>query len=155
MQNIWSQSNMEIPGGTTFFLSSEMEHFRSTHSQMCDLLENHRPPMGHFRFELATFSDKKLSRPPPHIASSHYFLWENFSAIDDKSAWRLITSQLTTNVGRCSAVWQRSRRTPLLDFAPISSEFCGAISTALFSYYLLRVSLLCHAWYTLGSATHF
>jgi len=45
-----------------FFLSSQMDHFRSTPLHICDLLDDHRSPTGHFRFDLATFSDK-----PRHV----------------------------------------------------------------------------------------
>jgi len=43
----------------------------------------------------------------------------------------------------------------LLDFARISTEFCGAISTQFCFSYSLGASLPCRAGYTLGSATHF
>jgi len=71
----------------------QMEHFRSTRSQICNLLENHRPPTGHFCFELATFSDKNRhihchTPPVPIISYGRISPPLAINPLGDKPAWR-------------------------------------------------------------------
>jgi len=63
------------------------------HLQICDLLENHRLPTGHFRFELATFSDKnrQVHRNTSPVPIISYGIISPTLAINlhgDKSTWQ-------------------------------------------------------------------
>jgi len=57
---------------------------------LVNLQTSRKPPPtdGTLPFRARNVLRQKSSGPPSHIASHHYFLWENFSAIGDKTALR-------------------------------------------------------------------
>jgi len=95
MQNLQSQSNMDIPRRTTF---SKFPNGALPIHPLANLWPSQKPlpTDGALPFRARNVFGQKSSCSSPHIASCHYFLWENFSAIGDKPAWRLITNQITT-----------------------------------------------------------
>ena len=74
-----------------------MEYFRSTHSQICHLLENHRPPTEH-----STFSDKsrhvhRHTSPVTIISYGRISPPFAINPLGDKPAWRLIANHTSAN----------------------------------------------------------
>jgi len=79
--------NMQNYGGERFFQVPKWSTSDPTAGEFANFSKTTAPD-GTLPFRARNVLQQKSSGPPSHFTNHHYFLWENFTAIGDKTAWR-------------------------------------------------------------------